>query len=145
MLGGSPYFCIIVCSPYFYTIKVMQENNRAKLYLREPYFSDILSGQKTIEGRIAKPYLRNLEIGSELRFIRNDENDIVTKVQSLHVYGTFYDMLMEENMELLLPRCSSADQGVEIYESLPKFRQQASKFGVIAIRFFLIPNSEVKK
>lgn len=114
----------------------MPRNNKLDLYIREPYFSQIESGQKTIEGRIAKPYLRNQPIGAELNFIRGrDKKLISTHINSLHIYGSLLTMLQNEDLELLLPGYKSIEKGVRIYESLPNFKENARNFGVIAIHF----------
>lgn len=109
-----------------------------ELYIRDPYFTQIEEGIKTSEGRIAKNWLRTIPIGSTLNFKQGkSDREVATLVRSLHIYSDFRSMLEEEGVESMLPGCESVSDGVAIYEGLPRFKEQAAKFGVIAVRFIL--------
>lgn len=109
-----------------------------ELYIREPYYSQIQRGEKTIEGRIASKTMRALDPGETLTFIKGRSGQRTpTQIESLHIYAGFAAMLEEEDISALLPGVTDVEEGVAIYHKLPHFEQRAQKSGVIAIRFSL--------
>ena len=110
--------------------------NSYELYIREPYYTQIEQGIKTTEGRIAKNWLRTMKPDSNLIFKQGKSGRLLkTNVDSLHIYNDFPDMILNEELESLLPGCDEPKEAIQIYENLPRFKEQAAKFGVIAIRF----------
>jgi len=104
------------------------ETKKTDIQVQEPYYSQIASGKKTVEGRLAKAQYQNLEPGDVLTINEYLEKEIV----DIRPYDSFASMLKTEGLDQVLPGTSNVDKGVKIYrafypESLEK------KFGVLAI------------
>ncbi len=108
--------------------------------LQPKYYQQILAGQKTVEGRIAKQKYKSLSVGDIVSFVSNDNQTSGIKAQVLAVteYPDFAAMLKSEGVSKMLPGITTIQEGVGVYESLGSFKQQVVKHGCIAIRFEVI-------
>lgn len=108
--------------------------------LHDKYYQQILAGQKTVEGRIAKQKYAQLSAGDSVEFISNDDRtgSIKARVLAVTKYADFAAMLKSEGVSNMLPGIATVDEGVEVYESLGSFRKQVVEYGCVAVRFELI-------
>lgn len=111
-------------------------NNTHEIFVREPYFSYIADGQKTIEGRIASHQFRQIQTGDVIEFANpRSSARAATLVTGSQIYPGFREMLEQEDLNSLLPDCETVAEGLDIYHSFPRFKQRARKSGVIAVHF----------
>ena len=97
--------------------------------VQEPYKSQILSGQKTVEGRLNKGKFWALKIGDYLQFEESWEK---LKVVNLASYTSFQSMLENEGLKYVLPDIKTIEQGVAVYRKFYSIEQE-KEFWVIAI------------
>ena len=115
--------------------KKRRRNNMAFISknISEPYFSDIKSGKKIVEGRLNKKEWKNVRVYDIIRWY-NDSNDIFdTRVIDVYYYDTFENMLDIEGLEVVLPGCPSIDEGVNIYRSFYS-KEDEDRYGVVGIK-----------
>lgn len=112
-----------------------------QLELQSIYFDLIRSGQKTVEGRVAKSKFNAFKIGDDLEF-RCDDAILTTEIIELKYFISFEAMLNYFGVRSCLPNITSVEEGIEIYRSLPNYAELESKLGVIGIRVILTDNLE---
>jgi len=102
--------------------------------VKEPYKSLILSGQKTVEGRLNKGKFADLKIWDYLKF---EDIGEVLEVVNLTSYPTFQSMLENEWLKHVLPWIQDIQKWVAVYHKFYTPDQEA-KFGVLAIEIKII-------
>lgn len=90
--------------------------------VQEPYKSLILSGEKTVEGRLNKGKFADLQIGDILQFEHTQEE---LEVINLTPYPSFKAMLENEGLKHTLPRVTSIEEGIAIYHQFYTPAQEA--------------------
>lgn len=105
------------------------------LELQPEYFLMVQAGKKKVEGRLKKPKLETLRVGSIIIFKDRGEpnKQVHVQVVSLNNYPTFRKMLENEGVENCLPGLDDMDQAVSLYHSLPGYLEGESLFGVLGI------------
>lgn len=99
-----------------------------ELHVQEPYFTQLKDGLKTVEGRGAVgDYNR---IGSGSLILCN--KCLVLKVQDVHGYLSFSEMLQAESLAKVLPGIKTIDEGVQVYRRFYTEEKEKTN-GVIAI------------
>ena len=102
----------------------------------EPWFSFIKSGQKRVEGRLAKGSFANVKVGDEITWINGDRK-CRTVVTAVNKYKTFLSYLKKEKLKNTLPGIITYVDGVDIYYQWYTKRQE-QRFGVVAIHIKLV-------
>ena len=105
----------------------------------EPWFTLILLGLKTIEGRKNKGRFKDMNIGDIIEWTNNDftPRSILTKITKKIEYNTFKEYLETEGLEKCLPGIPDIDHGLAVY--FKYFTKDDEKnYGVIAIEIELI-------
>ena len=97
--------------------------------VQEPYKSQILSGQKTVEGRLNKGKFWSLKIGDILQF---DDTGEQVKVVDLTLYPSFQEMFVSEGLKHIVPDIKTIEQGIAVYRKFYSIEQE-KEFWVIAI------------
>jgi ASC-1-like (ASCH) protein len=115
-------------------------SNFVEYTLQPKYINLIRSGQKTCEGRINSGGFANLSIGQTIEFFskKDPSNRVSCRVVGINPYNSFYDMLVGEGVENMLPGVSSVEEGVRIYENIPSYMDRARRSGVVSLRLELI-------
>ncbi|KKR07302.1 MAG: hypothetical protein UT32_C0013G0021 [Parcubacteria group bacterium GW2011_GWC2_39_14] len=103
-------------------MKIIQIN------VQEPYFSYILSGAKSVEGRLNKGKFQEAEVGDVLEINEVSNYKIVGK----RVYKTFAEMIEKEGVKKVIPGASSVEMAVSVYYQFYT-KEQEKEFGVVAI------------
>lgn len=99
-----------------------------ELHVQEPYFTQLKDGLKTVEGRCAVgDYNR---IGSGSLILCN--KCLVLKVQDVHGYLSFSEMLQAESLAKVLPGIKTIDDGVQVYRRFYTEEKEKTN-GVVAI------------
>ena len=114
-----------------------------KKNLSEPWFSLILDGLKTIEGRLNKGAFSYMNIGDIITWY-NMENweyrEFKTVIMNIKNYNNFYDLIKSEKLINTLPYVSikTIDQGVnDVYYNYYK-KEDEKKYGVISFKLRVI-------
>ncbi|MCG8476659.1 MAG: ASCH domain-containing protein [Cytophagales bacterium] len=121
----------------------MNTSKTWKLGLQDRFFEAIVSGKKTVEGRVLREYFNengkaNIKRGDRLLF-KNERTHavILGTVTDFRHYSSVEKMLESEPIGALLPGISSAEAGVSLYYSFPNYRQLVEKHGIYAVSFEL--------
>lgn len=96
--------------------------------IQEPYFSLVMSGQKTVEGRLNKGKFEDAAVG-DILFVNEAQNFLVI---GKRIYSTFAQMIEVEGVEKVIPGAVSITEAVDVYY---KFYtpEQEKEFGVVAL------------
>ncbi|XP_074338445.1 uncharacterized protein LOC141676651 isoform X2 [Apium graveolens] len=99
------------------------------LHVRQPFFSQLKDGLKTVEGRCAVGDYKRMSPGALILF----NKCLVLQVQDVLKYASFSEMLEAESIEKVLPGVKAIEEGVQIYRNFyPKEKERLN--GVLAIR-----------
>ena len=105
--------------------------------LKEPYFTQVSNGIKTIEGRINDEKRQKIKVGDIIAFTSEQTGEIVYKsVSSLKSFNkekTFSDVITEYNYKLLIPDAENVEEAVKVYTDIPNYVDNASKYGILFI------------
>jgi ASC-1-like (ASCH) protein len=117
------------------------ENKKYSVRVTEPWFSLILLGLKTVEGRKNRGLFQQMQDGDIVEWTNDSiiPRSVKTRITGKAVYPTFREYLETEGLDKCLPGITNMDDGLSIYYKY--FTQQEEKeFGVVAIRLELISN-----
>jgi len=101
---------------------------KIEINIQEPYFGFILSGKKTVEGRLNKGKSKEIEIGG----ILNINNEVEFEVVGKRIYSSFREMIEKEGIEKTIPDKKSVEEAVGVYRRFYTLEEE-NKFGVVAI------------
>lgn len=104
-----------------------------ELNISEPWFSYIVSGTKTVEGRLNKGKFADLKVGEVLRI----NGIVLAYVTAINHYPNFADYMTSEGLERCLPEINSIKEGCAIYHQFYK-PEDEKIFGVMAIHLKLV-------
>lgn len=105
-----------------------------QMEVQEPYYSFIKTGDKTVEGRLAKDKYLRIKKGDHIRI-----NDTEVVVQFVHKYDTFDDMLRWEGFKNAIPEAESRFDAEQVYYKFYKPEDEET-FGVLAIGIETVDN-----
>ena len=97
--------------------------------VQEPYFSHILDGKKTIEGRLNKGKFLDIKAGDTLMI----NNQVEYIVEDKKQYSSFKEMLVNEGIENVVPEVKDIDEAVDVYYKFYT-KEDEDKFGVVGIK-----------
>ncbi len=113
----------------------------------EPWFSLIQSGQKSVEGRLAKSRFAEIQAGDLLKWTNSElvskdqtpvVREFVTRVSAVAYYPDFEKYLSVERLKNCLPGIRTIKEGVAVYHKFyPKEERQ--KYKVMAIHLAVLP------
>jgi ASC-1-like (ASCH) protein len=106
------------------------------LQVQTRYFDAIVSGLKTVEGRIAKPEYRALKPNGLITFIDPNGKSCTAEICRVTHFTDFREMLENSTVQACIPG-ASLDKALEIYRSFPGYREKEKEFGVVAIHIKL--------
>jgi ASC-1-like (ASCH) protein len=69
--------------------------------LKEPWFTHIKEGRKTVEGRLNRGLFKNLKINDVVKWT-NRENDVMTKIIEIKMHASFGEMLNDNKLSDVL-------------------------------------------
>lgn len=115
-------------------IKFEYEMKRYDIHVSEPWFSYIVSGQKTAEGRLNKSVFAQFKPKDILNiFNKQLQQNFEFQITEIHKYDTFKEMITDLGIENVLPGISSVEDGVNIYRQWYDEKAE-NEFGVLAIK-----------
>jgi ASC-1-like (ASCH) protein len=101
---------------------------KAKFGVKEPYLTQLVEGQKTHEGRLAKSFFTQIQIGDNILL----NGTYYFKVVSISRYPDFEAMLTDLGYKKFIPSASDINQAVGEYYRFYK-PDDEKKFGVISL------------
>jgi len=109
--------------------------------LSEPWFSLILLGLKTVEGRKNKGRFKDMKVGDIVEWTNDDfmSRSFLTKITGKAEYPTFKDYLEKEGLDKCLPGMEKfgIDHGLSVYYKYYT-KEDEKEFGVVAIKIALL-------
>jgi ASC-1-like (ASCH) protein len=112
-----------------------------ELTIREPWFSLIENGQKTVEGRLFKGIFTEFRVNDTIRFINRwngKEKSVTTKITKLTKYPNFGDLLFHEELYKVLPGIPNIKCGITLYDKIYKDFNEIKEYGTLAIELKVI-------
>ncbi|CAN1167619.1 hypothetical protein LINPERHAP2_LOCUS27332 [Linum perenne] len=103
------------------------------LHVQEPFFTQMQDGLKTVEGRCARGFYNQIQPGALIMFNKS----LVVKVQGVHRYTSFFQMLEAEGLDKVLPGVETID--ADAYNTTPTSIVQS---GVQVYRRFYTEDEE---
>ena len=100
------------------------------IHKQEPYYSMVINGLKTVEGRLNKGIFAELEIGDVLMMRPENKKFQVTGKRQ---YKTFREMLEAEGVKNVLPDKNNIEEATKVYKNFYK-ESEENRYGVLAIR-----------
>jgi ASC-1-like (ASCH) protein len=109
--------------------------------LSEPWFSLILLGLKTVEGRKNKGRFKDMKVGDIVEWTNDDfmSRSVLTKITGKAEYPTFKEYLEKEGLDKCLPGMEKfgIDHGLSVYYKYYT-KEDEKEFGVVAIKIALL-------
>jgi len=109
--------------------------------ISEPWFSLILLGLKTVEGRKNKGRFKEMKVGDIVEWTNDNfmQRSILTRITGKAEYPTFREYLETEGLDKCLPGIEKfgIEHGLSIYFKYYT-KEDEKEFGVVAIRMTLI-------
>lgn len=112
-----------------------------KLGIEQKYVEQIKDGRKTVEVRIYKEFFRNLPPGKRIEFVgsNNPQYSVSCRIRSTKRYNNLRELLQREGFKNCLPNACSLEEAVSIYQGIPEYFHEVSRYNVLAIRIDVIP------
>lgn len=95
--------------------------------VNEPYYSFLVGGEKTIEGRLNKGKFVDIKVGDVLLLNNNERFEVIGRRE----YENFKDMLEAEGYKKVLPDKDSLEEAEAVYYEFFT-PEQEKKYGVVA-------------
>ena len=100
--------------------------------VKEPWFSLIKFGLKSVEGRLNKGTFSKFKVQDEIKF--HNQGDVFNvEIIKVNHYDTFKQMLEQEELQKCLPGSPSIECGVRVYREFYS-EEIEQKLGVLAIQ-----------
>jgi len=118
------------------------------LTLVSPWFELTRDGQKTLEGRINRKPVSNLQSGDAIRMTdakKVGQGAFFLRVKGVYAFASFEEGLRSEriNLKCALPTVNTVGEGVDIYKQFYSIEQQR-QFGIRFIEVERIDGNEVE-
>ncbi len=105
---------------------------KLELDVQEPFLSFIKSGEKKVEGRLAKEKYLNLKNGDLIKI-----NDIEVKIKNISKYTSFEEMLIMEGVKNVIPNIKKLGEAVNVYYKFYS-KEDEKTFGVVGINIKIL-------
>ena len=133
---------------YKYNLDKKYIDMNAKKYtenLSEPWFSLILLGLKTVEGRKNKGRFNEMRVGDIIEWINNNFNprSVSTIITKKIEYKTFKEYLEIEGLNKCLPGINNIEDGLSVYFKYFT-KEDETKYGVMAIGIQIVHTIDIQ-
>lgn len=122
-------------------IKPLHTYRTYRKKVEDPWFDLIKSGKKTVEGRLNKSWVSDLQQYDRIVFMRenNETDNFSVYVSELKHYSSFYDMIKVSGLCNVLPdpKIKTIDDGVNVYRVFYSENDEKT-YGVVAIHMVLL-------
>jgi len=112
--------------------------------MKRKYLKQVISGEKTTEGRIHSGPFKNVQQGDRIRFF-NDGGPYISalcEISEVNEYKTFREMLEGEGYSTMIPDARSLNEAVSIYNRIPSYPERAEENGVVALKLRVIKQNK---
>jgi len=112
-----------------------------EITIKEPWFSLIENGQKTVEARLFKGIFTQYRVNDTIRFINTwngQEKSVLVKITKLTKYPNFGDLLFSEQLYKVLPGIPNIKCGITVYDKIYKDFSEIKEHGTLAIELELV-------
>lgn len=114
-------------------------NDKIIMKLNDPYFDQIESNDKTIEGRLYDEKRQKLKIGDIIEFKHQTDNSkepYTKKITKLEVFidKKFNDVINKDNYKLMIPNAKTKEDAIKVYNKIYSEDKQ-KQCGVVLIHF----------
>ena len=106
-------------------------------HIGDPWFEHIITGQKIVEGKLAKGKALNMEVGSVLHISGNTGEVIECRVVAIRRYESFRNYLETEGLTKSLPGVTSIEDGLNVYNQYYQPGLDLT-LGVLAVELFFV-------
>lgn len=108
-------------------------------HVQEPWYTHLLEGRKTVEGRLNRGSFAQYAVGDRLHFFTDAEleKEFLCEIVRKTWYPSIADYLHTEGLEKTLPGISTISEGVEIYRRFYKETEE-KEMGMLAIEIVLL-------
>ncbi len=101
------------------------------------WFDKVVSGAKSVEGRLGTPRWKSVVVGTLWKIHNNDGRTVTVKVTDIRSYKTIVEYLSQEGLRRTLPGITSLEDGVAVYEKYYT-RGEDEVLGVYAFELSLV-------
>lgn len=116
-------------------------------HICEPYFSLIVKGKKTVEGRLFRDEYALMKPGDQLVLYNDHDEEVHTLINSLQVFNSFQELLVSD-LQFALPNLTQDNantenliqQGTAIYRNFYSESDELM-FGVVSIHIKVDENA----
>lgn len=115
------------------TPRSLDRNQPRVIYIKSEVFSEVESGRKTLELRIAFSSFSNIKTGDTIEFRKGDNRGIKVKVKDVRNYSNLESVLDKEEVNKIAPGFSK-EQALSQSEKLLK-QSDIENHGLIVIDF----------
>jgi ASC-1-like (ASCH) protein len=112
-----------------------------EITIKDPWFSLIENGQKTVEARLFKGIFTQFRVNDTIRFINRwngIEKSVLVKITKLTKYPNFGDLLFSEQLYKVLPGIPNIKCGITVYDKIYKDFSEIKEHGTLAIELELV-------
>ena len=111
--------------------------NIIEMNLKPIYYNFIKQKKKIYEIRVFDEKRQQLKLLDTIKFINseNSKQNFKVKITELSYFKNFKEAIEASGVRKVLPNAKSLEDGVNIYESFPSYKENAKKFGVLRIKF----------
>ena len=103
------------------------------LEVQQPYFDAIMSGTKTIEGRLAKERYLKLKEGNLVHITNSSDTMSMEKtIKAVRYYASFEAAFEKLDYRKAIPNAKNVNDAISVYEQFYPAAVQ-EKFGVVFI------------
>ncbi len=103
---------------------------KISINVKEPYYSFIVKGQKTVEGRLNKGKFASIQKGD---IIVLAPDNIEFKIIKKNIYKSFKEMIESEGVKNVIPDKTDIKEAADVYYKFYT-KNQEEEFGVAAIK-----------
>ena len=102
--------------------------------LSEPYYSLVKTNKKTVEIRVFDEKRQKLKIKDTIIFTKQDgSGKFKKKIINLVISKNFETSIRSATLKKCMPNIKKIKEAVNIYHSFPNYKENAKKYGVVAI------------
>jgi ASC-1-like (ASCH) protein len=105
-----------------------------KMKLSEPYYTLVKTNKKIVEIRVYDEKRQKLNVKDMILFTKQDGNGKFKRtITNLVVSKDFETSIKRATLKKCMPNIKSIKEAVNIYHSFPNYKENAKKYGVVAI------------
>jgi ASC-1-like (ASCH) protein len=109
------------------------------LKLKEPFYTQVKNGTKTLEGRVNDNKRKKLK-QFECITITDTENNNPFEVvlNKLTYYDSFEEMVQKNNTSKLIPSAKTKEEALAVYINIPGYVEEAKVYGVVCLHISIL-------